>query len=539
LKGYVNTFDSETSAMDFKYSLYPNMDSYTAVDTNPLTVNGNGENAVTTEIQGLTLGVRYYYTFSATNFYGTNTTAVESFLVGETPTVLTSEPYFTNLRPTFVANVMPGGAATTVKFRISKHADLSAPYIDFDAAPQVVDGVSQVTVLGTLSENLDFETRYYFNVTVRNQFGESTSSIDYYDTPEVDLTHPTVAISSNVNHVDPTDTFQFTVTFSKEVTGFTLNDLVQSGSSSNWVFSSLSNGSTNLDTGSESYTVTATPASATVGILRISLPADSVVDSFGNPNDASNLLSITVGNPQQGDTPAAVQEPVKEPAQTASITGIAQDCPKDFNTVVIKGSFVAPIANISINNKNIDRSLWVQSATEVRINVASLGETNLEIQILNGQIPLLAIQRITIVRACAVVAPDPTPTPTEQPTPEPTPTPTTTPTPKPTIAPKVFVAISFSANSAVISSGQLAALKKSLSKFKGTIRVAGFKGRSKLEKKASLADKRAAAVKSAIAKIAPKLVVVIARPVPSALNKSCSTLIPKAANQCAVVYSEK
>ena len=125
----------------------------------------------------------------------------------------------------------------------------------------------------------------------------------------------------------------------------------------------------------------------------------------------------------------AVAEVYKYPEQTSSITSITQGCPTDVNTVVIKGSFLAPIANIFINNQAISSSLWKQTATQIVITINAAGAKSLSIQIFNGQVPILATQNVEIATSCPVTPPTPTPTPTTKPTPTPTPTPPNNPQP--------------------------------------------------------------------------------------------------------------
>jgi outer membrane protein OmpA-like peptidoglycan-associated protein len=81
--------------------------------------------------------------------------------------------------------------------------------------------------------------------------------------------------------------------------------------------------------------------------------------------------------------------------------------------------------NISINGKTVPASQWSQSSELITIKWANNLNSNIEIQIYNGQVPILSVQKLAYVDQCAieevkVVAPIPTPTPS--PTPSPTPT---------------------------------------------------------------------------------------------------------------------
>ena len=162
----------------------------------------------------------------------------------------------------------------------------------------------------------------------------------------------------------------------------------------------------------------------------------TVTDRFGLSATVTGLrFTVSAptngGNNNGGGAPANPTPVItKDPDQTSSITSISQGCPTDANTVVIKGSFAATIANITINNRMIDKSQWKQSSTQVIITIPNSTSTTLEIQIFNGQVPVLPAQTITLSSAC----PTPTPTPTATPTPaaSPTPTPSASPTPTPT-----------------------------------------------------------------------------------------------------------
>ena len=123
--------------------------------------------------------------------------------------------------------------------------------------------------------------------------------------------------------------------------------------------------------------------------------------------------------------PAPVQTYIPDPVQTSRVTTTSLKCVKPDNIIEIKGNFDAKILNIEINGKTVPASQWSQSAELVTIKWANNFNSNIEIQIYNGQVPILTVQRLAYVDQCAleevkVVAPTPTPTPA--PTPSPTPT---------------------------------------------------------------------------------------------------------------------
>jgi Concanavalin A-like lectin/glucanases superfamily/IPT/TIG domain/Putative Ig domain len=199
-------------------------------------------------------------------------------------------------------------------------------------------------------------------------------------------------------------------------------------------------------TGSETATVTsgyALPAgltlssagriSGTPNIAGTRAVSFTVTDSLNETATATVEFVISLATAPTSPTPTPVV--VKDPPQTSSITESVQGCPSSPNTVLIKGSFLAPISNISINNRMIDRSQWKQSASQVEITVSQASASSLDIQIFNGQIPVLPSQTISVTASC----PTPTATPTPIPTVTPTPVPTITPVPTPTATPKPSV----------------------------------------------------------------------------------------------------
>ena len=125
--------------------------------------------------------------------------------------------------------------------------------------------------------------------------------------------------------------------------------------------------------------------------------------------------------------PAPVQTYNPPPAQTSQISAVSLRCIKPDNVIEVSGSFDAKIGNVAINGKNIAFDLWSQSPNLITIKWSEDFNSNIEIQIYNGQVPLLNAQRLTFINQCALdevkeVAPAPTPsiTPAPKPSPEPT-----------------------------------------------------------------------------------------------------------------------
>lgn len=105
------------------------------------------------------------------------------------------------------------------------------------------------------------------------------------------------------------------------------------------------------------------------------------------------------------------------PQQTSKVFTITQNCPVSATTILITGSFLTPISNISINDRLIDSSQWKQNIDllEITLSTATLGL--IRIQIYNGQSPLLPAQSVSLVETCFTPKPadlDPsTPAPTD------------------------------------------------------------------------------------------------------------------------------
>jgi len=287
-----------------------------------------------------------------------------------------------------------------------------------------------------------------------------------------------------------------------------------------------------------------------------------VADSYGETSTVSSVNFTIAAAPVVTPPPAppAPAVPVVDPVQTSKITGTTQVCAADANSVVIAGSFPAAISRITVNGQTVDSSTWKQSSTQVTITMSKATSGSLDIQIFNGQAPVLPLQTILMVGACAIPAPvvTPTPTPTATPTPTPTPTPTATPTPTPTATetpspvvtptptpkpttptvsnPKIYFAVSFGFNSSKITSSQLALITKSAKLLKGTVKISGFRSQTQPGMDKTLATARANAVLAALKKLLPKGKFVITASY-SAISNVCTKLAPKANNQCAVVYA--
>lgn len=126
------------------------------------------------------------------------------------------------------------------------------------------------------------------------------------------------------------------------------------------------------------------------------------------------------------EAPAApVQSYVPDPVQTSRVSTVSLKCTKPDNLIEVKGSFDAKVLNISINGQSVSLNQWSQTSEAITIKWARNYNSNIEIQIYNGQVPILTVQKLTFVDQCAleevkVLPPSPIPAPSPTPNPQPT-----------------------------------------------------------------------------------------------------------------------
>ena len=253
-----------------------------------------------------------------------------------------------------------------------------------------------------------------------------------------------------------------------------------------------------------------------------------------------------------------ISTPVPDPVQTGVVTSSSQTCATTGNSIVLTGSFAAPISLLTINGAAVSASSWKQTATTVTISYSATNDGSVAIQIFNGQAPVLNVVTFAYTATCPapvlpvvppvapvvppVVVPvvPPVDVPVVVPVVEPVVTPTPTPTPKPTTPtvsnPKIYFAMSFGFNSSKITSSQLALITKSAKLLKGTVKISGFRSQTQPGMDKTLATARANAVLAALKKLLPKGKFVITASY-SAISNVCTKLVPKANNQCAVVFA--
>jgi len=143
----------------------------------------------------------------------------------------------------------------------------------------------------------------------------------------------------------------------------------------------------------------------------------------------SNLIAAT-----QVVTAPSISIP--DPKQQSTISELSVITAKagEITSVVASGKFVERIVNISINDKNLRLTDWLQTSGSVSFKVPALSAGRYVIQIYNGSVPILKSFVFT-VEAADVVIPKPTKSPTPVRTPRPVITPTPKLTPKSTVSP--------------------------------------------------------------------------------------------------------
>lgn len=300
LYGDVNPYGVANTSVVFRYSLDPTFATFEIANTLTSPPSNSVANEVSVDISGLVLGETYYYLLIATNSNGSNTSAIANFQPGIAPTVSLATPIMSGLILSLEATVNPGGFSTSTAFQLATSAEefstCGLSCFTFSGDPSEISGNSNVSVTGTLSSALNPSTAYWVRAVASNLAGIVAGQVSTFTTPAISNSNPTVEITAASSTYTFANPFNFVVTFSSSVTGFALNDITVGGTSDDWILSNMSSGVINND-GSQSYTVTATPSStSTTGQLSFLVSAARVIDSFTNPNNASEPLLLNIGS---------------------------------------------------------------------------------------------------------------------------------------------------------------------------------------------------------------------------------------------------
>jgi subtilisin-like proprotein convertase family protein len=181
------------------------------------------------------------------------------------------------------------------------------------------------------------------------------------NTVTFDITRPTVTINQAVGQSDPTtaSSMNFSVVFSKAVTGFTSGDVVVTGTAGGT--------KTVTVTGSgATYTVTvALSGSPTSGSVIVSIPANAAVDALGNQSESSTSTDNTVWF-DDGLPPTVTVNQADGQAD-----------PTSTSPVVFSVVFNKPVNDFD----NTDVTVTTDSADTLTVEVTPLDEANYTVSI--------------------------------------------------------------------------------------------------------------------------------------------------------------
>ena len=252
-----------------------------------------------------------------------------------------------------------------------------------------------------LVSGLAADTSYIFRVIATNAIGNSSPSVPSLPARTLAYTSaPAFTITPTAETVTAGSTTAYSLSSTYPASSYSISPAARNGLSFNTATGALTGTLSAIET-VVAYAVTGT-------------------NIVGSRTETYTVTVIAA--------PAApVQTYVPDPVQTARISTVSLKCTKPDNLIEVKGSFDAKVVNIAINGKSVPLSQWSQTTDVITIKWASNYNSNIEIQIYNGQVPVLTVQKMTFLDQCAleeikVVTPTPTPTGTPSPTPTPQPT---------------------------------------------------------------------------------------------------------------------
>lgn len=348
LHGMVNAFNNTTTSIIFKLANNSNLDNFVTIQATPDQVTGNTNTAVSATATNLTGGSTYYFQLVATNLNGSNSSGVQSFIAGSSPSIANLNTTVSGLSVAINAEVRANGPQTSTLFYVSTDSSFPLSSAIISTAPNFVSGIDSSTVTGQSTGALNPQTTYYVKAVSTNALGSTSSGTSSFTTPSVVVTQPSTLLTSQQSTVHPGDLLSIDVTFSTSMNVFDRTMLNISGSSSGWLIGSVSSGVISLD-GSEKFTVGLVSAStATLGTLNVSINDGVIRDTFGNLNLASNSLvinvaglithTISLNSPSFGSiTPSSIAPVVDGDTPTFDFTPLAG---YQIETVTVDGTDV-------------------------------------------------------------------------------------------------------------------------------------------------------------------------------------------------------
>jgi len=182
LNGKINPKGAETTFW-FEYGLTTEFGSVTAFQS---ASNGSSSLSFSALISNLQPLTKYYFRLNANNQFGTANGEIMNFttkgpLSPTAPTVNTgSATSITDSSSKLNANVKPNGAMTTYWFEYGTNATLSNA-ISSTSEVSLNDGILAVNI-STNVQNLSSNTRHYFRVVAKNQYGTVRGEIKSFTT---------------------------------------------------------------------------------------------------------------------------------------------------------------------------------------------------------------------------------------------------------------------------------------------------------------------------------------------------------------------
>jgi phosphodiesterase/alkaline phosphatase D-like protein len=182
LSGSINPNGSDTRYW-FEYGNTTDFGRVTAVQ---FAGSGVAPTSASISLSGLEPLTRYYFRLNAQNQYGTVNGTVLSFMTSgpvnsSAPSVETNSAVeISTSEATLRGHVNPNGAETTYWFEYGPDSLLSTLY-GSTSTPEFLNGMSSLSVqarLGALERN----TRYYYQLVARNQYGTVRNNIESFTT---------------------------------------------------------------------------------------------------------------------------------------------------------------------------------------------------------------------------------------------------------------------------------------------------------------------------------------------------------------------
>jgi hypothetical protein len=288
---------------------------------------------------------------AATNGTVSNFVAVDAktYTLNVTPTAAGAVTLTVNAGAAFDAagngNATASGSATfstgaptvTIQSQVTKNTTPTITGHVDDPAATVVVGVNGQSINATVDSNGNYSatvptalTPGIYTVTAaatnaKGQTGNATQTNGLV----IDTTAPTPTVSSTAPEPTKTSPIPFTVTFDKDVTGFTSDEV------------KVINGSVGKFTPVDKKTYTFNVTAGGPGAVIVSVPAGVATDTAGNTNVASAPLTRTL------DTvaPTITANPLTTSDNTPTLTGTVSDSTATVSVTVAGTTLAATVAN--------------------------------------------------------------------------------------------------------------------------------------------------------------------------------------------------